>query len=143
MRERGFVVRSRIKAHHAHTIGLPSLPGEIDHIAVDPEGDTMWVIDDKDLAEVFTPAEMARAVHQFSKPKGEFAKLQSKVDAVKAGCSAVADTLRVSPPSLVRGLFVTRRPSPAAYTLQPPFAFVTLAELDSWMSREAAERTQA
>ncbi|WP_143086643.1 hypothetical protein [Lentzea flaviverrucosa] len=143
LREHGFIVRSRIKAHHAHTIGLPSLPGEIDHIAMHPDSDTMWVIDDKDLAEVFTSAEIARSVHQFSKPKGEFAKLQSKVDAVAAGSSAVAASLRVPPPRVVRGIFVTRRPSPVAYALQSPIAFVTLGELDSWMFQEVPERTQA
>jgi hypothetical protein len=108
-----------------------------------PDSDTMWVIDDKDLAEVFTSAEIARSVHQFSKPKGEFAKLQSKVDAVAAGSSAVAESLRVPPPRVVRGIFVTRRSSPVAYALQSPIAFVTLGELDSWMFQEAPERTQA
>ncbi|MEU7525106.1 hypothetical protein AB0A74_05185 [Saccharothrix sp. NPDC042600] len=135
LRDMGFVVRSRIKPHHAHTIGLASLPGEIDHIAMHPDNGVLWVIDDKDLAEVFTPAEIARAVRQFYDPKkGEVGKLQAKVDTVAADCAAVADAFGVPMPTSVQGLFVTRRPSPAAFVPRPLMTFVTLEEFDGLMA---------
>lgn len=130
LRRLGFVVRSRIKPQHARTIGLPSLPGEIDHLAVHRDEGVLWVIDDKDLTEVYTPAETARGVSQFYDPrKGEIPKLQAKVNTIVAHLDAVAGALGIATPSSVRPMFVSRNPIPAAFATNPPALFTTLIDL--------------
>jgi hypothetical protein len=130
LRRLGFAVRSRIKPQHARTIGLTSIPGEIDHIAARPEGGVLWVVDDKDPAHVFTAAELSRGVRQFfDEQKGEVPKLQAKVNTVANNVRNVASALRVPNPKSVRGLFVTRNPIPAAFTPPASVCFATLREL--------------
>ncbi|MGK3206896.1 hypothetical protein [Amycolatopsis sp. MEPSY49] len=130
LRRLGFIVRSRIKPEDARTIGLPSLPGEVDHIAARAGGDTLWVIDDKDLAPAFTASEFARNVNQFYDPrKGEVPKLLAKVAVVEANLGKVATALKIPAPHAVVGLFVTRSPVPAAFVLNPQIAFTTLRGL--------------
>jgi hypothetical protein len=99
----------------------------------------LWVIDDKDLAESFTPAEFARGVRQFyDARKGEIAKLRAKVEVISVGRREVAETLGVQEPAHVQGLFVTRRPIPAAFTSAPTIMFVTLRGLESMLLRDPA-----
>jgi hypothetical protein len=94
------------------------------------EGGVLWVVDDKDLAAVFTPAELARGVRQFfDDRKGEIPKLLAKVNIVAENIGDVASALAVPVPTSVRGLFVTRNPVPAAFTLSAPVSFTTLREL--------------
>jgi hypothetical protein len=126
----GFRVRSRVKPHHAHLLGLPSLPGEVDHIAAYPDGDVIWVIEDKDFAEVYMPAEIAGGLAKFYDPGGEVDKLRAKVAAVAADSISVSATLGVDGrPRDVKGLFVTRRPVPAAFVTCPPIEFAVLDDL--------------
>jgi hypothetical protein len=126
----GFRVRSRVRPHDAHLLGLPSLPGEVDHVAAHPDGNIIWVIDDKDLAEVYTPAEIARGVATFYKPEGEVDKLLAKIAAVAADTASVGTALGLDRgPREVKGMFVTRRPSPAAFAASPPVEFVILDNL--------------
>ncbi|WP_157103901.1 hypothetical protein [Nocardia harenae] len=130
LRRLGLVVRSRIKPQHAGTIGMSSLPGEVDHIAVNTETGELWVIDDKDLAEAYTPAEIARVVDQFfRRDKGEIPKLQAKAEAIQANLVAVAAALGVPTPRSVCPLFVSRTPLAAAYTPSPTVEFTTLGDL--------------
>ena len=75
-------MRSRVKPHDSHLLGVASLPGEVDHIAAHPDRNVIWVVDDKDLAEVYTPAEIARGVRMFHKPGRENDKLLAKISAV-------------------------------------------------------------
>jgi hypothetical protein len=129
LRRLGLVVRSRVKQHQARTIGLSYIPGEIDHVAVNSDG-VLWVIDDKDLADAFTSAEMARGVRQFfDEKKGEIPKLLAKVDVIRANVSDVSSALGVPLPVSVKGLFVTRSPIPAAFASSSPVSFVTLRHL--------------
>jgi hypothetical protein len=130
LRRLGFIVRSRIKPQDARTIGLARLPGEIDHIAVRVKGGTLWVIDDKDLAGVFTPAEFVRNVVQFfDDRKGEVHKLQAKVDVIASNVRDVANAMGAPLPTSVTGLFVSRSPIPAAFVSSAPVLFTTLREL--------------
>jgi hypothetical protein len=128
----GFRVRSRIKPHDARFLGLPSLPGEVDHVAACPGGAIIWVIDDKDLAEAYTPGEIARGVVTFNKPGGEVEKLHAKMAAVAADTISVSTSLSLDGRKReVKGLFVTRRPVPAAFTISPPIEFTILDDLHS------------
>lgn len=130
LRRLGFVVRSRIKPEDAHTIGLDSLPGEVDHIALCAEDGVLWVIDDKDLAPLFTPAEFARNIKQFfDERKGETTKLQAKIDVITNNINDVATKLKIAVPNSIRGLFITRNPIPAAFALSTPISFTTLRDL--------------
>ena len=126
----GFRVRSRVKPHDAHLLGLPSLPGEVDHVAAYPDGNVIWVIDDKDLAEVYMPAEIAGGVAKFYDPGGEVDKLRAKVAAVAADSISVGAALGLDGRHRdVKGLFVTRRPAPAAFVTSPPIEFTILDDL--------------
>ena len=126
----GLTVRSRIKPHQAAQLGMTWLPGEIDHVAGLPGSDTLWVIDDKDLGEVFAPAEVARSIDLFEKSGGGCEKLDAKVAAVAEGIEKVTASLGLEPAvRTVRPLFVTRRPVAAAYVPEPRAAIVTLALL--------------
>jgi hypothetical protein len=90
----------------------------------------IWVVEDKDLGEVYTPAEVARGVTNFHGPNGEVEKLLAKVAAVAANSDAVVAALRLDQrPRTVRGLIVTRVPAPAAYVAAPQVSFSTLQEL--------------
>ncbi len=126
----GFRVRSRVKPHDAHLLGLPSLPGEVDHVAAHPEGNIIWVIDNKDLAEVYTPAEIARGVATFYGRGGEVGKLLAKAAAVTADVTSVGTALGLDGRQReVKGLFVTRRPVPAAFVTPSPIEFTILNDL--------------
>jgi hypothetical protein len=126
----GFRVRSRVKPQHAHVLGMPTLPGEVDHVAAHPDGEIIWVIDDKALAEVFTPAEIARGVNTFHDPGGEIDKLRAKVAAVTAHTAAVSTSLALPERRrTVKGLFVTNHPVPAAFTTDQPIKFTVLSDL--------------
>jgi hypothetical protein len=135
----GFRVRSRVKPHDAHLLGLPSLPGEVDHVAAYPAGNVIWVIDDKDLAEVYMPAEIAAGVAKFYGSGGEVDKLRAKVAAVAADSIVVGAALGVDGRLRdVKGLFVTRRPAPAAFVTSPPTEFVILDDLSALLHRAIA-----
>jgi hypothetical protein len=126
----GFRVRCRVKPHDAHLLGLPSLPGEVDHVAAHPDGNVIWVIDDKDLAEAYMPAEIAGGVAKFYDSGGEVDKLRAKVAAVAADSISVGAALGMDGrPRDVKGLFVTRRPAPAAFVTSPPIEFAVLGDL--------------
>lgn len=126
----GFLVRSRVKPQHAHVLGMPSLPGKVDHVAAHPDGETIWVIDDKALAEVFTPAEIARGVNSFHDRDGEIDKLRAKVTAVAAHTASVSTSLGLPERHrTVKGLFVTNHPVPAAFTTDQPIKFTVLSDL--------------
>ena len=129
-RSRARRLRSRVKPHDAHLLGLAYLPGEVDHVAGHPDSDVIWVIDDKDLAEVYTPAEIARGVTTFNKPGGEIDKLIGKIAVITANASSVGTALGLDGSERqVRGLFVTRRPVPAAYVASPRIEFTTFDDL--------------
>ncbi|WP_173160522.1 hypothetical protein [Phytohabitans suffuscus] len=140
----GLRVQSRVKPHDAHVLGLGSLPGEIDHVAAHPNDDILWVIDDKDLAEVYTPAEIARSVANFHGPRGEINKLLGKVAAVAADVPAVMAALRMDTrPRTVKGLFVTRTPAAAAFVAPSAVPFVVLENLPNVVAPNPPSRPTA
>jgi hypothetical protein len=81
----------------------------------------IWVVEDKDLGEVYTPAEVARGVTNFHGPNGEVEKLLAKVAAVAANSDAVVAALRLDQrPRTVRGLIVC--PRSLRLSMSAPFA---------------------
>jgi hypothetical protein len=125
----GFKTRVRIKK--AQGIGIPFLSGEIDVLAAAPNGDTLWVLEAKDPARVYSIAEMQRAVQRFYAPNdGYVAKLLRKLVDVRTDPISVARGLGAAPTHReVRGVMVTRRPVPAAFVPYPPVPFVTISDL--------------
>jgi hypothetical protein len=129
--EAGYKYRVRVNPNKPATIGLSTLSGEIDAVAVRSGGKHLWVIEAKDPASVHSVAEIKRAIDRFHGPgDGWVTKLTKKVEDVQQDPKAVCTTLGVTAwEGDVQGLMVTRRPVPAAFVEEPRVPFVTLDEL--------------
>jgi hypothetical protein len=127
LRALGWRVKDRVKK--AATVGLPSLPGEIDAIALDEATATIWVVEVKDPDEIFGMAEIRNQLLDFHHPtRGYVKKLIAKAAAVDGHCEAVAQALGgpIDRPWRARPLMVTRRIEPAAFVPGATTEFITL-----------------
>jgi hypothetical protein len=86
----------------ASALGLKSLPGEIDVIAIDPKLNKIWVIEVKDPYEPFSSAQLRYQIDDFHDDEGSsryVAKLLRKTEAVAANPATVAARLRIPEPN--------------------------------------------
>lgn len=134
-------------AHRSHVgpsaAGRPSeigvvLSREIDAIAVNGAGNTIWVIEAKDLAFPFSARRIRSECDKYTRPQGHFEKLRIKCAEIAVAPSAVASSLGSDPADsmAVRGMFVTREPSPAAFIDQDEFQFVTIERLAAMLAAQ-------
>ena len=126
------VVRRNIKPHKSASIGLVSLSGEIDLLVVDQAGGCIWVIEVKDPHFPYSPRSIYRQIRNFHSTGSHVDKLRTKVREVSEGCAAVAKTLGVPSPERqwdTRGMFATRRVTPAAFVSCEDIVFCTIGQV--------------
>ena len=126
------VVRRNIKPHKAESIGLAGLSGEIDLLVVDSSWDCIWIIEVKDPHFPYSPRSLDRQIRQFHSAGRYVDKLRTKVNEVSEGSSAVAKSLGVCSPDrqwVVRGMFATRRVTPAAFVGCDDIVFCTVGDV--------------
>jgi hypothetical protein len=129
----GLKVRKRAKK--PRVIGLTSLSGEIDCVAIDEQGGTIWVLEVKDPEEVFSVANIYSSIRRFYDPKGWLDKLAKKVEDIERDPTSVARALGVQGDNWrVRAAVVTRRPVPAGLLRTSRFPFTTLGRVIDFVS---------
>lgn len=119
-------------AHKPSDVVGVSIHAEIDAVVVVVESLTIWVLEAKDLAVPFAARRTRGELDKYHRPGGHVDKLSAKVRDIAANPVEVAARLGVVDEGLtfaVRGLFVTREPTPAAFTDEPAHSFVTLDRL--------------
>jgi hypothetical protein len=132
----GLKVRKRVKK--PQVLGLASLSGEIDCVAIDEQRGMIWVLEVKDPEEVFSAADISRSIRRFYEPKGWLDKLAAKVAEVERAPMNVAQALGARGDVwLVRAAVVTRRPVPAGHRHERRFRFTTIKRLVSLVSEPA------
>jgi hypothetical protein len=117
-------------------LGVP-VRAEIDAVVVAPHTLTIWVVEAKDLAVPFAPRRIRSELNNYLRAGAHMDKLQAKVDAVSTNPRVVAARLGVTDEArtfTVRGLFVTRELSPAAYVDDCVHDFVTVDRLPGFLS---------
>lgn len=129
----GLKVRKRAKK--PHVLGLASLSGEIDCVAIDEQGGTIWVLEVKDPEEVFSVADISRSIRRFHDPKGWLDKLAKKVVDIEQDPKSVARALGAQGDNWrIRAAVVTRRPVPAGFLRTSRFPFTTLGGVIDFVS---------
>lgn len=127
----GWTTVSRIKPNDGVRLGLATVSTEIDLVAGRSGSDTIWVIEVKDPAPVFTPRDIRRHLDRFYGGDRSYAALLArKANEVAQDPAAVAEALGL-PGDVsyrVEALFVTRRVMPAAYT-ESLLRFTTLSSV--------------
>jgi len=106
------------------------LSSEIDALVVDPSRRQVLVLEAKDLAFPFSARRIRSEIDKYSRQRGHFEKLTSKVENVRSHLEEVLEMLGAAGPGWsVRGIFVTRENSPAGCLEDAPFDFVLLDDL--------------
>lgn len=126
------VVRRNIKPHKAKRIGLADLSGEIDLLVVDSSWNYIWVVEVKDPYFPYSPRSVDRQIRQFHSAGEYVDKLRTKVGEISKSSSAVAKALGALPPDRrwdVRGMFTTRRVTPAAFVSCEDIVFCTIGDV--------------
>ncbi|MEH0820474.1 MULTISPECIES: hypothetical protein [unclassified Micromonospora] len=121
--------------HPSTVLGVP-VRNEIDAVVVAPQAGTIWVIEAKDLAVPFTPRRIRSELDKYRRAGGHVDKLRTKVADVATNPTVVAarlDTTDEARTFAVRGLFVTRELSPAAYVDDGVHDFVTVDQLPGFL----------
>ncbi len=125
-------VRSNLTTQKAQQIGIQELSGEIDVLAVDQRSSRIWVMEVKDRFFPYSPRSISRDIDKFHQPGGHVEKLRGKVDDIGRFQSAIAREMDSDSPQRqweVKGLFVTRRPMPAAFARDTDVEFCTIEEV--------------
>ena len=127
------VTRKNIKPHKARRIlGIDSLSGEIDLLAVDSTRSQIWVIEVKDPHISLSVRQTRKAFDRFHDSDGHVGKLLGKVDDIKRTAPTVTRTLKVEQSDRdwnVQGLMVTRSVHVAAFAVSSWIPFCTIGEL--------------
>ncbi|MFI7336072.1 hypothetical protein [Micromonospora aurantiaca (nom. illeg.)] len=119
----------------SEVLGVP-IRAEIDAVVVAPHARIIWVLEAKDLAVPFSARRIRSEVEKYRRPDGHVAKLLSKVEDVATNPIVVAARLGMPDGAqtfTVRGLFVTRELSPAAYLDDRVHDFVTIDRLPGFL----------
>ena len=136
----GIITRRRVKPNKCANLGMQSLSGEIDVLAVDTRSDRFWVIEVKDPYFAYSPRSMDRQVRDFHRCDGYLDKLRAKVADISKDACAIAHSLGVVSPDRqwdVRGLMATRRETPAAFADCTDISFCQVSEVRSIIVGEA------
>jgi len=129
----GYSVIERILPEDSQRrLGVPSLTGEIDIVAGHPDSPVVWLLEVKDPADAFVVSEIRRALDRFYVGRtGERAYIEllgAKNQDLQPYADAVAGALNLPAPypgrpRMIKPMFVTRLPAPAAFVAGPiPFA---------------------
>lgn len=133
LEENGYCVASNVLPNKAARLGVPSLSGEIDVVAGRPGTDTIWILEVKDPTEVFSVGDIRRSLDRFfvtGRRRQSYAqRLRNKLADLAPHAQAVAAALGLPQHSqvdyVVRPMFVTRNPTPAAFVGSDlPFALI-------------------
>jgi hypothetical protein len=125
-------VRGPIKK--AKTLGLATLPRELDGLCIDEARSRIWVIEAKDRAAAFSPHQIRKAIDEFHGEGGYVDKLIANVGLIQADAGCVAAAMGATEPNRawdVIGLMATRRIEPAAYVLKLGVVFCTVGTIAS------------
>jgi hypothetical protein len=137
LRADGWAVIENIKETKPARLNVPSLSTEIDAVAGRSDSPTIWLLEAKDPVETHAVPEIRRALDTFyvdAKGKPSYCtQLRRKYNDLTPHAAAVATALGLprrpeSDPYVIRAMFVTRKPVPAAY-VTGPFPFTTTREL--------------
>lgn len=133
LKEAGWSVIERVKENRQHRLGIPALSTEIDIVAGRDESDTIYLLEVKDPADIFSPAEMARQLRTFFDDSGKkpsyAGQLKRKYADLAPYPAELANALGITPGQrTVKAMFVTRNPVCAAFA-GSDFPFVTISSL--------------
>lgn len=136
LRHDGWSVIENVKENKAGRLNVPHLQTEIDAVAGKAGHPTIWLLEVKDPADVFVIPEIRRALDAFfvdGKKASYASQLQRKYDDLLPHATAVAEALGLpsrlpEDPYVIKPMFVTRRPVPAAF-VSGPFPFSSLPDL--------------
>ncbi|MBB5871951.1 hypothetical protein F4553_005330 [Allocatelliglobosispora scoriae] len=131
-------VRQSVLHRPSDVLGVP-VRAEIDAVVVAVHSLTIWVVEAKDLAVPFSPRRIRGEVNNYHRVGRHVDKLLAKVKDLAANPAEVAGRLGVADVAgtfAVRGLFVTREPTPAAFTDDRTHDFVTLDRLPDFLWNE-------
>ncbi|MET8088466.1 hypothetical protein [Micromonospora sp. NPDC005237] len=121
--------------HPSEALGVP-VRNEIDAVVVAPHAQTIWVLEAKDLAVPFSARRIRSELNKYRRPGGHVDKLRAKVEDVATNPTVVAARLSMTEKAhtfVVRGLFVTRELTPAAYVDDCVYDFVTIDRLPRFL----------
>jgi len=135
LREAGWSVIERVKENRHHRLGIPALSTEIDIVAGRDESDTIYILEVKDPADIYSPAEMARQLRTFFDDSGRkpsyAGQLRRKYSDLAPYPAELSVALGISPRARsVKAMFVTRNPVCAAFA-GSEFPFCTMSSLIS------------
>lgn len=137
LREAGWTVITNVKEAKAGRLNVPTLQTEIDVVAGRPGSPDIWLLEVKDPADVFAPADIRRFLDRFfrdGKSKPSYAtQLSRKLADLAPYAPEVASALGLPPADeitlyRVRAAFVTRVPT-AAQFVSSDFPFIPLGAL--------------
>jgi hypothetical protein len=136
LRQDGWSVIERVKETKPSRLNVPTLRSEIDAVAGQPGEKIIWLLEVKDPADAIAIPEIRRALDRFfvdRKHRGYVSQLQDKYEDLAPYAAEVARALGLpdrsdDDPYVIRPLFVTRIPVPAAF-VPGPFPFSSLAAL--------------
>lgn len=145
LRSGGWTVIERVKETKPDRLGVPALSGEVDAVAGRPGTGTIWLLEVKDPADTFVVPEIRRALDRFfvdQKKPCYVTMLQRKQADLAPHAEAIAAALglpaRLDGAYVVRPMFVTRRPVPAAFVSGSP-PFTTVPELLRTLSADSSD----
>jgi hypothetical protein len=114
-------------------LGVP-LSQEIDGVIAIESQQTIWVLDAKDLAFPYSAQRIRSELDKYTRAKGHFEKLRVKVAEVSADPALVAARLGAEEGTYtVRGAFVTRDVTPAAFLEDAPFPSILLDDIRAFL----------
>ena len=142
LRDEGWSVIDRVSENKPQRLNLPSLSTEIDAVAGRAGRSTVWLLEVKDPVDSHAVPEIRRQLDHFfvgRKSPAYATQLHRKFADLAPHADAVARALKVpastpSEPFVVKALFVTRKPVPAAFVTSD-FEFVCIADLHDRLSR--------
>jgi len=136
LRSGGWTVVANVKETKSRRLNVPSLSTEIDSVAGRADHGTIWLLEVKDPVETYASPDIRRSLDAFyldGAKRAYCSQLQRKYNDLAPHAGAVAKALGLPPrsdrdPYVVKPMFVTRRPVPAAF-VPGPFPFVSIDEL--------------
>ena len=141
LRQDGWSVIDRIKENKAARLNVPALRTEVDAVAGRAGQLVIWLLEVKDPADAVVIPDFRRALDRFfvdGKHPGYVTQLRVKYEDLSPYTAEVARALGLpdrghDDPYVIRPLFVTRAPVPAAFAAGP-FPFTSLAGLVATVS---------
>lgn len=136
LRRHGWTVIENVKENKAQRLNLPNLTTEIDAVAGRVDQRTIWLLEVKDPTDSFAVPEIRRHLDHFfrgQKKPAYTTQLARKHAELSPHADRIAQALHLPPivdgnSYVVKSLFVTRKPVPAAFVTSE-YVFSTLTDL--------------